>query len=66
VRGEQTETSDLDVLVEFEAEARIGLIKFCELENDLSEMLGLKVDLVMKTGLKPGIGERILQQVIYL
>ena len=66
VRGEQTEISDLDVLVEFAPEARFGLLKFCELENDLSETLGLKVDLVMKTGLKPRIGERILQEVIYL
>lgn len=66
VRGEQTESSDLDVLVEFVPEARFGLLKFCELENDLSETLGLKVDLVMKTGLKPHIGERILQEVIYL
>jgi predicted nucleotidyltransferase len=66
VRGEQTEVSDLDVLVEFAPEARFGLFKFCELENDLSETLGLKVDLVMKTGLKPHIGDRILQEVIYL
>lgn len=66
VRGEQTETSDLDILVEFEPEARFGLLKFCELENDLGDTLGLKVDLVMKTGLKPHIGERILQEVIYL
>lgn len=66
IRGEQTEASDLDVLVDFVPEARFGLLKFCELENDLSETLGLKVDLVMKTGLKPHIGERILQEVIYL
>jgi predicted nucleotidyltransferase len=59
-------TSDLDVLVEFAPEARFGLLKFCELENDLSDILGLKVDLVMKAGLKPRIGERILQEVIYL
>jgi len=54
------------VLVEFTPEARFGLLKFCELENDLSETLGLKVDLVMKAGLKLHIGERILQEVIYL
>lgn len=66
VRGEHTEASDLDVLGEFAPEARFGLFKFCELENDLSDGLGLKVDLVTKTGLKPTIGERILQEVIYL
>ena len=66
VRGEQTETSDIDLLVEFDPTARFGLLTFCELENDLSELLKRKVDLVMKDGLKPRIGERILQEVIYL
>ncbi|MBW4554304.1 MAG: nucleotidyltransferase family protein [Aphanocapsa sp. GSE-SYN-MK-11-07L] len=66
VHGEQTATSDLDILVEFTPEARFGLVKFCELEDYLSESLNLKVDLVMKAGLKPRIGDRILREVIYL
>jgi predicted nucleotidyltransferase len=66
VRGEQTENSDIDVLVEFDPSARFGLLTFCQLENDLSDILQRKVDLVMKDGLKPHIGERILQEVIYL
>jgi predicted nucleotidyltransferase len=66
VRGEQTENSDIDVLVEFDPNARFGLLTFCQLENDLSEVFQRKVDLVMKDGLKPRLGERILQEVIYL
>jgi hypothetical protein len=66
VRGEQTEASDVDVLVEFEPSARFGLLTFCQLENELSDLLNRKVDLVMKDGLKPRIGDRILQEVIYL
>jgi uncharacterized protein len=66
VRGEQTENSDIDLLVEFDPNARFGLLTFCQLENDLSELLKRKVDLVMKDGLKPRLGERILQEVIYL
>jgi predicted nucleotidyltransferase len=66
VRGEQTESSDIDVLVEFDPAARFGLLTFCELENELSDLLNLKVDLVMKKGLKPRIGERILAEVVYL
>jgi uncharacterized protein len=66
LRQEQTEESDIDVLVEFEPGFRFGLITFCELEDYLSEMLGVKVDLVMKQGLKPRIGKRILSEVIYL
>jgi uncharacterized protein len=66
VRGEQTENSDIDLLVEFDPNTRFGLLTFCQLENDLSELLKCKVDLVMKDGLKPRLGERILQEVIYL
>ncbi len=66
VRGEQTESSDIDVLVEFDPAARFGLLTFCELENELSDLLNRKVDLVMKDGLKPRLGERILEEVVYL
>mgnify|MGYP000005420541 CR=1 FL=1 len=66
VRGEQTENSDVDLLVEFEPNFRFGLFTFCQLENDLSDALGKKVDLVMKDALKPHIGQRILQEVTYL
>lgn len=64
VRQEQTETSDVDVLVEFYEIP--SLLKFVNLENYLSDNLGVKVDLVHKAGLKPRIGERILAEVTYL
>jgi predicted nucleotidyltransferase len=62
VRGEQKEASDIDILVEFIDTP--GLIDFIALENHLSELLGAKVDLVMKDSLRPTIGERILQEVV--
>lgn len=37
--------SDLDVLVELEPDARVGLIGFAGLEIELSQLLGRKVDL---------------------
>lgn len=64
VRGEQTEESDVDVLVEFSEIP--GLLKFIDLENYLTDNLDIKVDLVHKGGLKPIIGKRILAEVIYL
>ncbi|MBW4555328.1 MAG: nucleotidyltransferase family protein [Trichormus sp. ATA11-4-KO1] len=64
VRKEQTETSDVDLLVEFFETP--SLLKFVNLENYLSDNLGVKVDLVHKGGLKPRIGERILAEVVYL
>jgi len=64
VRGEQKGESDLDVLVEFSEP--IGLFKFIELEEFLSDELGAKVDLVMKKTLKKRIKERIINEAIYV
>lgn len=64
VKGVQKKNSDLDILVEFDEE--ISLLKFVNLENYLSEILGIKIDLVMKDSLKPRIGRRILSEVISL
>ncbi|MFZ3169629.1 MAG: nucleotidyltransferase family protein [Candidatus Methanoperedens sp.] len=62
IRGEQKKSSDLDILVEFSK--TIDLFKYIELENYLSEKLGVKVDLVMKDTLKPRIKDRILNEAI--
>ena len=62
VRGEQKRGSDVDVPVEFEEP--VGLFEFMDLEEYLSELFGVKVDLVSKKALKPHIGEHILQEVI--
>ncbi len=62
VRGEQKKRSDLDILVEFTE--TIDLFKYIELENYMGEILGVKVDLVMKDTLKPRIKDRILNEAI--
>jgi predicted nucleotidyltransferase len=64
IRGEQSKDSDLDILVQFDKKP--GLLKYIELENYLSDLLGVKVDLVMKSALKPNIGKRILNEVVAL
>ena len=64
VRGEQRADSDLDLLVELERPARIGLMGLVELEQTLSDLLGVKVDLAIKENLKPRIGEHILREVV--
>lgn len=63
-RGEQNKRSDLDVLVEFEHAP--SLFKYGELEDHLSDIVGIKVDLVMKKTLKPRIGRQILSEVVPL
>ncbi len=63
-RRQQRKGSDLDVLVEFSDPP--SLLKFIEMENHLSDLLGVRVDLVMRDALKPGIGEHVLNEVIPL
>lgn len=64
VRGDYTSKSDLDVLVEFDIVP--GLFLFIQLKEYLSNLTGVKVDVVMKRALKPYIGKHILHEVIYL
>ncbi len=61
VRREAGPGSDLDVLVRFRQTP--GLIHFVELENYLSDSLGVRVDLVIAEALKPSIGRRVLAEV---
>ncbi len=62
VRHEQKKNSDLDILVTFSKPP--SLFKFVRLENHLSDILGVKVDLVMKDSLKSAIGKHILREAL--
>ena len=61
-RGEMRPDSDIDLLVEFLPGAEIGLLEHAGLMLDLSGLLGRKVDLVSKRGLKPLIRDSILRE----
>jgi uncharacterized protein len=45
LHGELRQDSDIDLLVEFEDNHIPGLFAFCHMENELSDLLGRKVDL---------------------
>ena len=60
-RGETRPESDIDMLVEFLPEAEPGLLDHAGLMLDLYEMLGQKVDLVSKNGLKPLLRDSVIQ-----
>lgn len=64
VRGEDNEKSDVDILVDFSKP--IGMFEFIDLEEHLATKINTKVDLVSRKALKPNIGKRILDEVIYL
>ncbi len=52
--------SDLDLLVTFEPGTQIGFLAMARLARRLSEILGRKVDLVPKEGLKPLLRQEVL------
>jgi hypothetical protein len=64
VRGEQTENSDIDVLVDFDRE--ISLFDILELQWYLEEMFERKVDVAPRDSLRKYIGQYILAEVEYL
>ena len=63
-RGEETELSDVDIVVDYETAPTF--IMLVELRDYLSQLFGLKVDVVTKNGLKPRIRERVLAEAIYI
>jgi predicted nucleotidyltransferase len=59
--------SDLDILVEFDPSAEVGFITLSRMQRELAALLGRRVDLVPKQGLKEKIRRRVLDsaEVIY-
>lgn len=64
VRGEQRPDSDVDILIELQDPPRLDLFDLVNLEYDLSDLLGVKVDLAIKRNLRKRIGQRILSEVV--
>ncbi|ATZ61666.2 MAG: nucleotidyltransferase family protein [Methanosarcinales archaeon Met12] len=62
VTDEQTEGSDVDILVEFYDAP--DLLKFIEIERYIEEIIGVKVDLVRKTVIRPEIKDAVLEEAI--
>jgi uncharacterized protein len=62
-RNEQTDDSDLDLMVEFND--RIGL-RFVDLADEIEDYLGIKVDLVSRKGIKERYFQAIKSELIYV
>jgi len=63
-RDQAAETSDVDVLVEFDR--AVGLFEFSRLRLRLEEMLDCRVDLVTPDALKEQLKERILGEALHV
>ena len=66
-RGEQKPWSDVDILVEFDKEKPIGLLKFAGIICDLEDLTGHKIDLVEEGTVKSFAVENVNRdrQLIY-
>lgn len=63
-RGEATETSDIDVLVDFNQP--VGLFEFIRLKHYLETLTGCRVDLVTPDALRPSMRDSILSEAVYV
>ncbi len=63
-RGEATEASDVDLLVDFSKPK--SLLSLVALERHLSEALGRRVDLLTEAALSPYLRERILREAVVI
>ncbi|VAW31661.1 Nucleotidyltransferase domain protein, BT0168 group [hydrothermal vent metagenome] len=63
VRGEQCPNSDIDILVTLTDPPKISLLGLVDLQYYLSDLLGLEVDVALKSNLRKRIGKRILSEV---
>ena len=58
--------SDVDVLVEFKPEAKVGMFALTDMQEELIALFQHPVDLVPKTGLKPVIRESVLNSTLVI
>jgi hypothetical protein len=65
VQGEQTRSSDIDVVVEIEKD-RKNIHTFMQLKRLLEKELSRKIDLGFEHSLKPIVREKIKEQIIYV
>lgn len=67
LHGQQTQDSDVDVLIEFKSEAKIGFFEFARLQRRLGEFVGRKIDLLTPDSLSKFFKDQIINEaeIIY-
>ena len=65
IRGEQTSSSDIDIIIEMEKNKK-SIHSFLQLKRFIEKEIERKVDLGFEHSLKPAIREKIKEQIIYV
>lgn len=63
-RGQADESSDVDILVEFDKKANFD--RFMDLKFYLEDLLGRQIDLVTRNALRPRLKQRIEREIIHV
>ncbi|HEX9094108.1 MAG TPA: nucleotidyltransferase family protein [Coriobacteriia bacterium] len=63
-RDEATLHSDVDLLVEFEPGARVGLFAFVRLQDFLADVMGCRIDLATRGALRDEMRDQILEEAV--
>lgn len=64
-RGDASEQSDVDILIELDPNAAIDLFDYAGIKNDIVELFAGRADVVDREGLKPYLRESIINDAIY-
>ena len=66
-RGQLRADSDVDLLVDFLPDARVGLLELSAMTREFSRLVGRKVDIAVKPALRPLIRDEVLAdaQLLY-
>ena len=65
-RGEETQQSDIDIMVRFDKDARISLLDYIGIMNDLEDLFLKKIDMVEEGQLRPWAKESVEQDKILI
>jgi len=63
-RGEASPQSDVDLMAEFDRSKRLTLVSLVRIENRLSDLLGVKVDLAKADAMREPVRERAIREAI--
>jgi predicted nucleotidyltransferase len=64
-RGEESSQSDVDLMADLDRSKRLSLVGMAHLENRLSDLLGVKVDLSSAGSMKETVRTRAMREAIH-
>jgi uncharacterized protein len=65
-RGEGTPKSDIDILIELDPEARVGLFEYVGITQYLSDLFPSRVDIANRSSLKPLVRPSIERDAVHV